>query len=268
MTSVTVSAMSIAPDDEIDVPATDIAVILDGFVATVEIRRPPNNFFDTALIAQLADACENLAANSECRVVVLCSQGRHFCAGADFTTPNGTGDGLYLMATRLIAQPLPIVAAVQGAAIGGGLGLAMAADFRVASPEARFSANFARLGFHHGFGLTATLPPAIGHQATLDLLYTGRRVGGDEALAMGLCDRLVSADSLRAEALTFAAEIAKSAPLAVRSIRQTMRGPLVDAYSAALAREEPEQARLRQTADFREGIRATAQRRDPNFTGR
>jgi 2-(1,2-epoxy-1,2-dihydrophenyl)acetyl-CoA isomerase len=198
----------------------------------------------------------------------LCSQGRHFCAGADFNSPGGSGDGLYAMATRLIAQPLPIVAAVQGAAIGGGLGLAMAADFRIASPEARFSANFSRLGFHHGFGLTATLPPAIGHQATLDLLYTGRRVAGEEALAMRLCDRLVPADSLRAEAQAFAAELAKSAPLAVRSIRQTMRAPLVEAYRAALAREEPEQARLRQTADFREGIRATAQRRDPNFTGR
>ncbi len=259
--------MSMVPRGQADSPTGDVAITLDGFIATLEICRPPNNFFDTALIAQLADACDDLAASTPCRVVVLCSQGRHFCAGADFASPAGAGDGLYAMATRLIAQPLPIVAAVQGAAIGGGLGLAMAADFRIAAPDARFSANFARLGFHHGFGLTATLPPVVGHQATLDLLYTGRRVGGEEALRMGLCDRLVPAESLREAAQDFATEIAKSAPLAVRSIRQTMRGPLVHAYRAALAREEPEQARLRQSADFREGVRATAQRRDPVFTG-
>jgi enoyl-CoA hydratase/carnithine racemase len=227
----------------------------------------PNNFFDTALIAAIADSCERLAADGDCRVIVLCSAGRHFCAGADFTSSSQDSTQLYDMAIRLFEQPLPIVAAIQGAAIGGGLGLAMAADFRAASPEARFAANFARLGFHHGFGLSATLPPVIGHQAALDLLYTGRRIAGDEALRIGLCDRLVEADQLRSSARSFAAEIAASAPLAVRSIRQTMRAPLVAQVRAALERERSEQDRLRRTADFREGIKASAERRLPNFTG-
>ena len=166
---------------EIDA-AGDISVAMGtDHVAVIEICRPPNNFFDTALIAAIADACDVLAAGHECRAVLLCSSGRHFCAGADFSAPGGTGVGLYEMAIRLFEQPLPIVAAVQGAAIGGGLGLAMAADFRVACPEARFSANFARLGFHHGFGLGATLPGVVGQQVALELLYTGRRVGGEEA---------------------------------------------------------------------------------------
>ncbi len=247
----------------------DVGVEVDGHVAVIEIRRPPNNFFDIVLIGAIADALEDLAAG-DCRVAVLASQGRHFCAGADFggeRRSDGARPHLYEMAIRLFEQPLPIVAAVQGAAIGGGLGLAMAADFRVASPEARFSANFARLGFHHGFGLTVTLPLVAGHQVALDMLYTGRRVGGDEALRLGLADRLVAADEVRPAALDLAADIAKSAPLAVRSIRQTMRGDLAERVRAALARERSEQDRLSATSDWREGVAAMAERRPPMFTG-
>ena len=97
---------------------------------------------------------------------------------------------------RLFRTRKPIVAAIQGAAIGGGLGVAMAADFRIAAPEARFSANFARLGFHHGFGLSVTLPAAVGGQHAAELLYTGRRITGDDAVAIGLVDRVVPLDRL------------------------------------------------------------------------
>ena len=242
------------------------------FVATVEVHRPPNNHFDLALIASLAGAFEELDRDGVCRAIVLCAEGKHFCAGADF---GGRRDGvtagqrhLYEEAVRLFEARTPVVAAVQGAAIGGGLGLAMAADFRVASPEARFSANFARLGFHHGFGLTVTLPAAVGQQRALELLYTGRRVAGDEALRIGLCDRLAPAEDLRAQAHALAADIAASAPLAVRSIRETMRGDLAERVRAALVRERAEQERLNRTDDFREGVAATAERREPHFTGR
>jgi enoyl-CoA hydratase/carnithine racemase len=249
---------------------SDVGVEREGHVAVVEIRRPPNNFFDVALIGGIADAIDRLAADG-CRAVVLASEGRHFCAGADFGggREGGATDGphLYDMAVRLFEQPLPIVAAVQGAAIGGGFGLAMAADFRVAAPEARFAANFARLGFHHGFGLTVTLPLVAGHQTALDLLYTGRRIGGEEAHRLGIADRLVDASELRPAALTLAHEIATSAPLAVRSIRETMRGHLADAVRQALARERAEQDRLTGTADWREGVKAMAERRTPKFTG-
>jgi 2-(1,2-epoxy-1,2-dihydrophenyl)acetyl-CoA isomerase len=249
-------------------PSRDIGVDVDGFVAVIEIRRPPNNFFDIELISDIADALDELAAG-DCRVAVLASAGRHFCAGANFSGGRQTGGGphLYEMAIRLFEQPLPIVAAVQGAAIGGGFGLAMAADFRVASPEARFAANFARLGFHHGFGLTVTLPLVAGHQTALDLLYTGRRIDGDEALQLGIADRLVANDELRAAAVDLAADIAGSAPLAVRSIRQTMRGDLAGRVRDALARERSEQDRLSATKDWREGVAAMAERRTPEFTG-
>ncbi|HEX7444537.1 MAG TPA: enoyl-CoA hydratase-related protein, partial [Acidimicrobiales bacterium] len=166
----------------------------------------------------------------------------------------------------LIDGPLPLVAAVQGSAIGGGLGLALAADFRVAAPASRFSANFARLGFHQGFGISLTLPAAVGRQRALELLTTGARIDGDHALAIGLVDRL--ADDPRAGAHALAAEIAGSAPLAVRSIRATIRADLVAEFAAMVDHERAEQVRLMETADFREGIAASMARRPPEFTGR
>jgi enoyl-CoA hydratase/carnithine racemase len=243
---------------------------LTGHVATLEINRPPNNYFDVGLIAQMADTLERLAA-TDCRAVVIQGTGRHFCAGADFSSGGPSrpdGPTLYEVAIRLFEQPLPLIAAVQGAAIGGGFGLALAADFRIAIPQARFSAKFARLGFHHGLGMTATLPNVAGHQVALDLLYTGRRVSGEEAFRVGLCDRLVAGDELRSAALAMAEEIAESAPLAVRAIRQTMRRALVEAVRAAVAHERPEQLRLQQTEDWTEGLAAVAERRIPIFRAR
>lgn len=247
----------------------------DDFVATLEIRRPPNNYFDVALIGAMAAAIGRLDADPRCRAIVLCSEGKHFCAGADFTAPSDgrardgeNGRHLYDAATELFATHTPVVAAVHGAAVGGGLGLACFADFRIAAPEARFSANFARLGFHHGFGLTVTLPALVGQQRALELLYTGRRIGGAEAAAIGLADRLAPLADVRSAARSLAAEIAASAPLAVASIRETMRGDLASRIRTATDREQVEQDRLRRTSDWREGVQAMTERRPPNFTGR
>jgi 2-(1,2-epoxy-1,2-dihydrophenyl)acetyl-CoA isomerase len=238
-------------------------------VAEVRLCRPPNNFFSFAMIDDLATALERLDHDGACRAVVLSAEGKHFCAGADFSSsgPAYSTEDLYAAAVRLFRTRKPVVAAVQGAAIGGGLGLAMAADFRIAAPEARFSANFARLGFHQGFGLSETLPRVIGAQRAAELLYTGRRITGDEAGSIGLADRVVPIDRLGDEAVGLASEIAGSAPLAVESIRETLRGDLADRVAAATVREAAEQGRLRQTADFAEGTRAMAERRTPNFTG-
>jgi enoyl-CoA hydratase/carnithine racemase len=244
-------------------------------VATVEIHRPPANFFDIALIRSLAHAYGWVDGHDGPRAIVLCSEGRHFCAGADFSAqsdaaPLGDNDtaDLYEEAVKLFSAATPVVAAVQGAAIGGGLGLACSADFRVACPEARFAANFAQLGFHQGFGLSVTLPRIVGHQHALDLLYTGRRIGGTEAGEMGLADEVCPQEEVRERATERARAIAASGPLAVRSIRETMRGDLADLVRRATDREDAEQVRLRATADFAEGIAASAERRPPVFTGR
>jgi enoyl-CoA hydratase/carnithine racemase len=254
----------------------DVHVLLgDDHVALAEIRRPPHNYFDTALIAALANAFEALDAEAGCRAIVLCSEGKSFCAGAQLGGPTpslektvGSGERhLYDAAVRLFATKTPAVAAIQGAAIGGGLGVALMPDFRVAAPEARFSANFARLGFHHGFALTVTLPDLVGQQHAMDLLYTGKRIKADEALAIGLCDRIAPLPDLRRTATEMAREIARSGPLAVRSIRETLRGGLAERIRVATAREKAEQDRLQSSDDFKEGVRAMAERRTPNFTG-
>jgi len=238
-------------------------------VATVEIQRGPNNFFSYGLIGELADAFEELQEGDRARAIVLCSEGKHFCAGADFSDPdrgNEPHGGLYLEAVRLFRTELPVVAAVQGAAIGGGLGLALMPDIRIATPEARFAANFARLGFHQGFGLSYTLPALVGPQAASDMLLTGRRVPGEEAVEMGLAYKLATLDTVRDVAHEQAAEIAKSAPLAVRSIRKTLRWGIADEIRKATDHELVEQTRLRESNDFREGTKAVAERRDGDFT--
>ncbi|MBI2964391.1 MAG: enoyl-CoA hydratase/isomerase family protein [Deltaproteobacteria bacterium] len=251
----------------------DVSIALDGNVALVEIHRPPHNFFDVALTRNLADAFEALDGESECRASVLCAEGKSFCAGANFgnreSEPvSGIANPLYSEAVRLFACQKPIVAAVHGAAIGGGLGLALVADFRVVSSEARFAANFVKLGIHPGFGLTHTLPRLVGVQKAALMFYTGRRIGGEEAVAWGLADLFAEPSRLRAAALELAAEVAEGAPLALLSIRATMRRGLAEAVRAQTDHEAREQARLFRTEDHREGVQAVAERRPGRFVGR
>jgi enoyl-CoA hydratase/carnithine racemase len=234
------------------------------YVATLTICRPPDNYFDAHLVHELADRLEALAAG-DTRAVVLLAEGRNFCAGADMGGGPPDPDELYGAAGRLFSSKLPIVAAVQGAAVGGGLGLALAADFRVGSPTSRFTANFARIGIHHGFGLSATLPAAIGQQRALELLVTGRRLNGTEAHAIGLIDRLASEEELAGVAKDLALEIARSAPLAVRAIRETMLGERNRLAIAAMEREKSAQMPLFSSADFAEGVAAMRERRQPRF---
>jgi 2-(1,2-epoxy-1,2-dihydrophenyl)acetyl-CoA isomerase len=238
-------------------------------VAVVEFDNPPHNHFDITLLGELADAYEQLDRDSDARGILLCSTGRHFCAGADFGDNEGIAvRSIYEHAYRLFAAGTPVVAAVQGAAVGGGLGLALSADFRVATEATRFQANFARLGIHHGFGLTVSLPAVVGPQRANELLLIGAPVRGPEALAVGLCDRLAPTEELRAHARALAAEIAAGAPLAVRAMRATLRGDLAERVRTATEHEAEEQVGLFATADFREGVRASSERRAPAFTGR
>ena len=202
----------------------DIGVSTEAHVATIEIQRPPHNFFDYSLIQQIADAMETIDDDNNLRCVVLCAQGKSFCAGANFesdgaqqieveNSPTDKSSHLYVEAVRLFATKTPIVGAIQGAAIGGGLGLSLVPDFRVACPESRFAANFTRLGFHPGFGLTHTLPALIGNQRATLMFYTSRRIKGEEAYDWGLADMLVPLEEVRSAAMT--KEIAENSPLGV-----------------------------------------------------
>ena len=254
----------------------DVNVALDGHVAIVEICRPPHNFFDVTLIQDLASAFGFLDKQSECRASVLAAQGTAFCAGANFSSGPSVfdkedpeqGNPLYAAAVELFACEKPIVAAIHGTAAGGGLGLALVADFRVTCAQARFTANFTKLGVHPGFGLTYTLPKLIGQQHANLMFYTGRRINGELAAQWGLADVLADQGAVRDEALALANEIAQNAPLAVVSTRKTMRRDLAQKVKEHSDHEDKEQTWLSETEDFQEGVRAVAERRPGNFQGR
>jgi enoyl-CoA hydratase/carnithine racemase len=256
----------------------DIHIVRDGFVATVIIDRPPVNSMSVDLMRDLADALEELGKDGATRAVVLATRGKVFCAGADLTRRAdeigiavradvpGTNP-LYDQAARLFSTELPIVAAIQGAAVGAGLGLAMVADMRIATPEARFTANFVKLGFHPGFGLTYTLPRLIGRGPAEVMFLTGARVDAQEARRIGLVNEIVLQKDLLSAAQTHAASIAQNAPLAVRSTRKTLRADLAACVRAAMVREFEEQQWLMKTGDFREGVKAVNERRPGHFKG-
>jgi enoyl-CoA hydratase/carnithine racemase len=251
----------------------DLAVDRSGPVALLEMRRPPHNYFDEAMVDAIATALEACDQDNAVRAVVLCSQGKNFCAGASFNADKaggGSQDGaaIYRHAVRIFRCAKPLIAVVQGSAVGGGLGLALAADFRVVSSATRMAANFTRLGLHPGFGTTVTLPRLVGPQQAAAMFFTGRRLTGVEAQRIGLADILADADKEREAALEFATEISQSAPLAVVATRKNLRLGLADQVAAAVERELFEQLQLMATHDFREGVRAVAERRPAQFEGR
>jgi enoyl-CoA hydratase/carnithine racemase len=248
---------------------------VDGHVALLEIDRPPYNFVSVDLMRALADALDDVDADTALRASVLTAAGKAFCAGADLASPGGLGDdpmawiaALYVEAARLFSTRKPIVAAIQGAAVGAGLGLALAADFRVVAPEARFCANFVKLGFHPGFAITHALPRVIGAQRAHLMCLTGRRIKGEQALEWGLADEMAPLAELRGAALALARELAEAGPLALAATRATLRAGLAEAVRRQTDLELSEQAWLRQTADFAEGVRSVNERRPGVFTGR
>lgn len=252
----------------------DLGIEREAAVGVVELRRPPHNFFDLDLITRVADACEAFDADPQVRAIVLRAQGKSFSAGADLANKDAPGATpvhpqrhTYREALRIFKTGKPIVAAVHGAAIGGGLGLALVADFRVACPQTRMSANFTKLGFHPGFGLTATLPWLIGRQNAALMFYTSRSIDGPTALSMGLVDQIVPQAEVQAAAMALAQELASVGPLALRATRATHRRDLIPQIEHALEREMTEQAWLGKTLDFQEGLAAVRERRDPRFNG-
>jgi len=245
----------------------------EGHVGVVELDAPPHNYFSLNMLKAINACLENFENDQKVRSVILCANGRSFCAGADLNSGESKQkrrhkseiNPLYQEAYKLFVFPKPIVAALEGSAIGGGLGLALTADFRVSCKEAKFAASFTRLGFHPGFGLSYTLPKLVGNQQASLLFYTGRIIRGDEAKSMGLVDILVDRAHVKTEAMALASEIAISSPRAVQSIRQTMRRELGDEVFLAMKRESRVQAIQFASKDIEEGVKAMSERRLPVF---
>ena len=250
-----------------------------GNVGVVIMDRPPHNFLNFRQIHDIADALEEMQNDMSIRCAVLAADGRSFCAGADFAG-DGVGGGddevvggdatlaLYQGSGRLFDVTLPIVGAIQGPAVGGGRGLAMVPDIRITCPDARFSANFASLGIHQGFGMSVTLPQLLGPSRAAQVLYSAKRYKGEEAVAIGLADECVPSEQVRERALEVATEIAANAPLALRAIKSTLRLGLGDRVREITQREAQLQAELSASDDAKEGIAAVGERRAGNFKGK
>jgi enoyl-CoA hydratase/carnithine racemase len=235
------------------------------------------------MLEAFRDGVGGLQAHPEVRAVVVTGAGKGFSSGADFTAlgawigqselsgplaVHNAIEMLYEAFLILHRLEVPTIAAINGAAVGGGLGLALLCDIRIIAEDAKIGGNFARLGIHPGMAISQLLPAAVGYEAAAELLFTGRLVRGKEAVEMGLARRAVPRDQVLTEAHALAAEIAMAAPLAVRWIKRTLRNVAGRDLDATLQAESMAQTLLMQSKDAQEGIQASMARRDPQFKGR
>ncbi len=256
------------------------AVLLErrGLLAVVTLNRPENRNSMTDEVLEGLQACvRELRADAEVRCVVITGTGRSFCAGADFNSqvqrggkerlPHERSFSMYAPFLEVLELEVPTIAAMNGHAIGGGLGLALVCDLRVASCEAKYGANFVRLGLAPGMATTYLLPRLVGMPRALELLLTGRIVTGTEAAALGIVNRAVAPEQVLDESLALAEEIASNAPIAVQLTKEALyRHSAWDPVSAARF-EAHLQSRTLETRDSREGIRALIEKRSPTFRG-
>jgi enoyl-CoA hydratase len=250
-------------------------------VALLTLNRPERlNAITFEMFDELHEACAELTAADDVRAVVLTGAGRGFCSGLDLdeaaTLPDMTAQQMMLGQERwagsLVALhelPQPVIAAVNGAAAGGGLGVALAADIRLAAPEARFNAAFVRIGLTAGdVGVSWSLPRVLGFGIAAELLLTGRFVDAEEAARIGLVNRVVPADELLEAAYALAEEIAANTPFGVMLTKRVLHAN-VDApgLRSAIEMENRGQTLATRGADFREALAAFRERRAPSFTG-
>jgi enoyl-CoA hydratase/carnithine racemase len=249
---------------------------VDGVVHVVLDRPQALNALSTAFAGQLADAFTSLAADDALRAVVLrSSNAKAFCVGADLKERDGYTDAqlraqrvVYRrMAAALLAVPVPVVAAVAGYALGGGLELALLSDVIVADATAVVGLPEVSVGVIPGLGGTQLLPRRIGVPRAAELIYTARRLDAEEAAALGVVDRLVPAGEAAATAAGTAATIARNSPIAVRNVKRAIRlGTGVD-LAAALDVEDGAWRATAFSADRAEGVRAFTEKRAPRWPG-
>jgi enoyl-CoA hydratase/carnithine racemase len=249
----------------------------DGLVHVVLDRPEALNAISTALAAELAEAFTELAADETLRAVVLASsRAKAFCVGADLKERAGFSDAqlraqrvVYRrMAAALLAVPVPVVAAVAGYALGGGLELALLSDLIIADTTAVVGLPEVSVGVIPGLGGTQLLPRRIGVARAAELVYTARRLGAEEAGALGVVDRVVPEGAGRATATDVAGTIARNSPVAVRNAKRAIRlGTGVD-LASGLEIEDGAWRATAFSADRTEGVRAFAEKRAPRWPGR
>jgi 2-(1,2-epoxy-1,2-dihydrophenyl)acetyl-CoA isomerase len=253
----------------------------DHGIATLVMNRPDRlNALNNELASGLNEAFTRLAQDESIRAVVLTGAGRAFCAGGDLTHirwGRESGDlkqlepllrsGMQLV-LKMRTMPQPVIAAVNGAAAGAGMNIALAADVRMAAEEATFGQNFAKVGLFPDYGGTYFLPQLAGPSKAAEMFYTGEMIDSQTALRLGLVSRVVPAAQLEAEVRTLARKIAQGPAIAISAVKKTLFGSDRQALEDALEKEVQQQLKCFPSEDCAEGLRSFFERRPPKFVGR
>ena len=257
-----------------------LLVAREGAVAIVTLNRPASkNALNPALVDALGPALEREAADDGVRAIVLTGAGGAFCSGADLKAGiiedpdvmnhlDARMDAFHRMIRAIVGAPKPLLAAVDGPAVGFGCDLALACDLRLVTPRAYFQEKFVKIGLMPDGGGTFFLPRLVGLGRALELMYSGDAVQGEEAVRIGLANRIVPPEALGGEALAWATRLAKGPPLAHRRMKAAVWAGFAGTTEDALAREKEGQLECLRSADAMEGVMAWMQRREPTFSGR
>jgi len=248
----------------------------DGAVGVITLDRPDNrNSMTPELLDAFAAASERARRDASVRCVVVTGTGASFCAGADFRATLQRAEGAPHVRSYAMYEPFlslldiaaPVIGALNGHTVGGGFGLALVCDLRIGALDAKYGANFVKLGLAPGMAISYLLPRLIGVARANELLFTGRLVDGAEAERIGILNRAVPADTVLDEALALARTIAGNAPIAVRATKRAIQRGLDLQVRDAARLEAYAQAESLATGDAREGIAALLAKRPPTFTG-
>jgi len=252
----------------------------DGIVTLVMNRPDRLNALNNELATALNDAVSRIASDESVRVVVVTGAGRAFCAGGDLALigkGRASGDTRALepllragmqAVLAMRTMPQPVIAAVNGAAAGGGMNIALAADIRIAAEEATFGQNFAKIALFPDYGGTHFLPQLVGPAKAAELFYTGDMIDARTALRLGIVNHVVPSAQLEAEVKSLAQKIAQGPPLAIRAVKKTLFGNEKEKLIAALEHEVQQQMPCYLSEDCSEGIRAFFEKRPPQFRGK